>query len=141
MDGTKVRHCFGPGVSRLKLPTERPLNGILFVGDEGWVEVSKGYIQTSNKSIALTPTLPTEKQLPVVQSLERDWLKSIRTRELPIAHAGIGARTATMCHLANIAYWTGRAIHWDALNQIIAEDEQAKRMMDIPMRGTWGLQA
>lgn len=141
LDGVKVRHCFGPGVSRLKLPTNRPLNGILFVGDEGWVEVNRGYLASSPADLSRTPTLPTEDRLAISDSHERDWIKSIRTRMLPIAHAGIGARTATMCHLANIAYWIGRPFRWDALNLTIPGDDQAKRMMDIPMRGTWGLQA
>ena len=43
----------------------------------------------------------------------QNWFDCIRSRQKPIADVEIGHRSATVCHLGNIARWTNRQLHWD----------------------------
>jgi len=38
----------------------------------------------------------------------------MKSRELPICDVEIGHRTATVCHLGNIALRLGRRLRWDS---------------------------
>ena len=46
----------------------------------------------------------------------------------------IGHRTATVCHLGNIAVRTGRTIRWDPQSEQIVGDAAAAAMLDRPHR-------
>ena len=54
------------------------------------------------------------------------------TRERPVADVEIGARSVTVCHLANIATWLGRKIQWDPSKEKIVGDAEASRWLDRP---------
>jgi len=43
------------------------------------------------------------------------------------------------CHLANIAFWTGRAFKFDPAKEEIIGDEPANRWIDRPKREPWVL--
>jgi hypothetical protein len=45
-----------------------------------------------------------------------------------------GHRATICCHLANIAYRTGRKIRWDGERETIVGDAEAARMLDRPRR-------
>ena len=48
-------------------------------------------------------------------------------------------RSVTLLHLANIAIRTGRPIRWDPAAERILGDEEANRLVDVPMRAPWSL--
>jgi predicted dehydrogenase len=48
-------------------------------------------------------------------------------------------RSATVLHLGNIAIRTGRRIRWDPAAERILGDEEANRLVDVPMRAPWHL--
>jgi hypothetical protein len=68
-----------------------------------------------------------------------DWLNAIRTRRHPICDVEVGARSITVCHLGNIAYWLNRSIKWDPAREQIIGDDEASRMLQLPMRSPWHL--
>jgi hypothetical protein len=52
----------------------------------------------------------------------------------------IGARSATACHLGNIAYWTGKKIKWDPKEwKFIDADEEVAKWIDRERRDPWQL--
>lgn len=65
--------------------------------------------------------------------------KAVRTRRQAGGHAESSHRVCTALHLANIAIRMGRRIHYDPVNERIVGDEEANRMVDIPMRAPWHL--
>jgi hypothetical protein len=67
----------------------------------------------------------------------RNFVDCIKSREQPIAHAGIGCRTATLCHLLNIAMLTGRPLKWDPAKEQIVDDAEAAKLVLPKMRGEW----
>src|SRR5262249_27094221 len=51
--------------------------------------------------------------LPRAKSHHDDWIDSIRSRKDPIANVEVGARSVTVCHLGNLAYWYRQTLYWD----------------------------
>ncbi|MBN2475319.1 MAG: Gfo/Idh/MocA family oxidoreductase [Pirellulales bacterium] len=68
-----------------------------------------------------------------------DFLHCVKTREKPFRDIEIAHRTATVCHLANIAYWLNRPLKWDAEKEEIVGDTEANRWLDRPKRGPWAM--
>ena len=62
----------------------------------------------------------------------------MHTREKPICHEEIGARSATICHMGNIVTRLGRPLKWDPVRQQF-QDAEANRLMDYAHREPWTL--
>ncbi|MBV9864070.1 MAG: Gfo/Idh/MocA family oxidoreductase [Abitibacteriaceae bacterium] len=116
-------------------------NGVKFTGENGIIEVNRGYFKA-------TPDVIGSKEMearPNEISLNRgrfhydDWLACIKTREKPICDVAIGASSATVCHLGNIAKWVGRPIKWNPQTEEIIGDDEASRWLDRPKRAPWHL--
>jgi hypothetical protein len=58
---------------------------------------------------------------------------------LPICDVEIGHRSATVCHLGNIAIRTGRKITWDPKAETIIGDKEAAAMLTKEYRKPWKL--
>ncbi|HEV8379693.1 MAG TPA: Gfo/Idh/MocA family oxidoreductase [Tepidisphaeraceae bacterium] len=138
-NGVPVYHMFGPNEAQVPLPIKTKVNGVLFVGDKGWVEVNRGYIKTSPESIGKEPLGPNDIHLYNSKNHAGDWLSCVRTRRRPICDVEVGARSITVCHLGNIAYWLNRSIKWDPAKEEIIGDDEANRMLQMPMRPPWHL--
>ena len=140
--GTLLHHFWsadGQGQRQYKLPEgKNGANGILFVGEKGWVEVNRGYFACFPESID-TPLGPGETPLYKSPGHHQDWFNCIKTRQKPICDVEIGCRSVSVCHLGNIAYWTGRSLKWDPANEVFIGDDEANRWLDRPMRAPWRL--
>jgi len=68
-----------------------------------------------------------------------DWLQAMRTRGVPNAPAEVGHRSATVCHLANIARQLGRRLRWDPHAQQFLGDDEADALLSRPRRTGWDL--
>jgi len=63
----------------------------------------------------------------------------VRTRQLSGGHAESSHRVSTALNLANIAIRMGRTINYDPVAEQIVGDEEANRLVNIPMRAPWHL--
>lgn len=68
-----------------------------------------------------------------------DFLHCVKTRERPFRDIEIAHRTVATCHLANIAFWSGRAFKFDPVKEVIIGDDELNRWVDRPMRAPWVL--
>ncbi|HOS94405.1 MAG TPA: gfo/Idh/MocA family oxidoreductase, partial [Armatimonadota bacterium] len=68
-----------------------------------------------------------------------NWLQCIRTRERCIADVEIGHRSASICHLGNIARLLGRRLHWDPVAEQFIGDDEANSHLDRPRRNGYEL--
>jgi predicted dehydrogenase len=68
-----------------------------------------------------------------------DFVHCMKTRETPFRSIERAHRTATLCHLGNIAYWLKRPLKWDPEKEEIIGDPEASRWLDRPRRGPWEL--
>jgi predicted dehydrogenase len=129
----------GNGPKQYKLPEgKNGVSGVLFVGDKGWVEVNRGYFKCFPEEID-TPIGQNEIHLYKSVAHMPDWMDCIKTRRRPICDAEIGCRSVTVCHLGNIAYWTGQSYKWDPVKEEVIGNEEAARWLDRPMRAPWRL--
>ena len=68
-----------------------------------------------------------------------DFVHCVRTREKPFRDIEVAHRTATLCHLGNIAYWLKRPLKWNPKTEEIIGDKEASRWLDREAREPWGL--
>ena len=113
--------------------------GILFIGPEGKVKVNRGYIETEPAD--LINKLPGLNEIHLYKSPGHhdDWLQAIRTRRKPICDVEIGHRSASVCHIGNIAVWLNRTVKWDPAKEEFIGDDEANKMLQRPMRSPWRL--
>ena len=65
--------------------------------------------------------------------------EAVKTRQPAGGNAEVAHRTVTILHLANIAIRMGRKIKFDPVNEVIVGDEEANRLVNVPMRAPWHL--
>jgi predicted dehydrogenase len=121
-------------------------NGVLFEGEDNkWIFVDRGTIVASDGD-AMTSRLLSERlpagatRLPVSNSQMGNFLECVRSRQQPICNVNVGHRSATVCHLGNIAIRTGRSLRWDPAQERFtgANADEGNRMLSREMRGEWG---
>jgi predicted dehydrogenase len=83
-------------------------NGILFIGEGGKLFVNRGLLLSEPDSIV--KSFPAPERRP---GHHENWLQCIASRERPICDVEIGARSVTVCHLVNLAYWNNQKLTWD----------------------------
>jgi predicted dehydrogenase len=112
--------------------------GVTFEGDKGSIHVSRGRLTSRPADIVKEP-LGKGVHLYKSDGHHRNWLECIRKRKLPICDVAIGHRSATVCHLGNIAIRTGRPITWDPVKEEIVGDREAAALVSRPYRAPWKL--
>jgi predicted dehydrogenase len=85
---------------------------------------------TANVKMAPTP--------PLGGGHMQNWFDCIRSRQKPIADVEIGHRSATVCHLGNIARWTGKKLKWDPAKEQF-DDAEANIYLDRVRRKPYEL--
>jgi predicted dehydrogenase len=75
------------------------------------------------------------------RGFQGDFIHCVRTRETPFRSIERAHRTASHCHLGNIAYWLDRPLRWDPDKERILGDPEAERWLQRPMREPWSLNA
>ena len=78
-------------------------------------------------------------RLYVSNNHHQNWLECVRSRRAPICDAETGHRSATVCHLGNIALRTGRKLTWDPAREQIVGDADAAAMLTRPYRRPYTL--
>jgi len=115
---------------------------VRFEGAEGWVEVSREKMDAEPKSLLTARIGPDEIHLAPQGTSSTHmgiWLDCIRARNAKGLNAPVevGHRSATVCHLANIAMELGRKLKWDPVAEQFVDDDEANRMTWRPMRQPW----
>jgi predicted dehydrogenase len=118
----------------------KKVNGIAFIGSEGKIFVNRGYIASEPTDILKTPIGEKDVHLYKSPGHQRDWVNCIRSRKRPICDVEVGARSVTVCHLGNIAYWTGKKVKWDPKTwQLVDADDEVAQWLDRKRRDPWQL--
>ena len=68
-----------------------------------------------------------------------NWLAAIRTGSPVNAPIEVGHRSATVCHLANIARRLSRRLRWDAESESFLDDNEANSLLSRPRRSGFEL--
>jgi predicted dehydrogenase len=113
--------------------------GITFVGVNGSIFVDRKALAANPEKILQEPLPEKDVRLPQATSLVRDFLDCIKTRKRPLCDVEAGARSATVCHLGNLAYWTHRRLRWDPQTWKLQGDEEATAGLDRDRRDPFKL--
>ena len=118
----------------------KKVNGVAFIGSEGKIFVNRGYLASEPAELVKVPIGEKDVHLYKSPGHQRDWLNCIRSRKRPICDVEVGARSATVCHLGNIAYWTGQKIKWDPKEwKFVDAPEEVAKWIDRERRDPWQL--
>jgi predicted dehydrogenase len=111
--------------------------GVVFVGTNGKVCVDRGRFKTEPESLAeeKIDTLPVK--LYKCNNHYKDFIDAIQSRKPPICDVEVGARSVTVCHLGNLAYWNKRPLKWDPKKEQFVGDAEANKWLDNEKRGLW----
>jgi predicted dehydrogenase len=117
--------------------------GIKFEGDEGWifVHIHGGKLEANPASLLEKKIKEDEIHLGRSKGHHKNFIEAIRGRNDLMASGEVGHRTATICHLLNIAMLTGEKLQWDPENERVTNSETADWMLGRPMRAPWQLSA
>ena len=118
----------------VKLDNGRGGGGI-FLGEKGKIDLSRGKVKSNPPEIAAEIT----KNAGEDDNHVKNWLECIQSGKRPNADVAIGHHTATMCHLGNIARWTGRKLIWDPVKETFPDDADANRHLRPPGRKPYEL--
>jgi predicted dehydrogenase len=69
----------------------------------------------------------------------KNFIECVRSRERPVADVEIAHRSTIAVHLGNIAFRTGRKIHWDSEKEEIVDDPAASMLLGRQARKQWDL--
>lgn len=141
--GQGVRFVYADGVEMIHGPLKGPdgqeRGGVHFVGETGTIHVDRGQLHAWPESVVKEPLGANEKPLYMSDNHHQNWLDCIKTREKPICDVEIGARSVTVCHLGNLAYWNGRILKWDPKRWEFPDDAEANSWRDRERRSPWKL--
>ena len=140
-----------PGNVLMRVSDKLP-NGIKFIGDDGWIFVSRDASQTASDPTGRATSLKSldasdpklldpngvTVHLPHSLSHHRNWLECVKSRATPLAPAPIAHRSNTACILSWIAMKTARPLTWDAKAERFVNDAEANAMLSRPERGPYG---
>ena len=113
--------------------------GLTFHGTDGQLYVGRDGFHSKPDTIAKQPLTRDEKPLYRSNDHHGNWLDCIRTRKKCVADVEIGARSATICHLGNIAYQLKQPLKWDPKKEQFIENQKANKMLSRPLTSPWRL--
>ncbi len=142
-----------PGNIRMTVSDKLP-NGIKFIGDEGWIFVSRepqGAATSSDPAIRPTSLQPLDASNPTLldpngltvrfpesNSHHKNWLECMKSRATPLSPAPIAHRANSACILSWIAMKLGRPLNWDVQAERFVNDDEANAMLSRPERAPYG---
>jgi predicted dehydrogenase len=106
--------------------TQGRKGGTQFEGDKGTIHVERGKITATPRSLLELKLSDDDIRLYASRSHHGNWLECIRSRKLPICDVEVGHRSATVCHLGNIAIRSGKKVVWDPKKETTEDGELAK---------------
>lgn len=115
--------------------------GLKFEGDKGsiFIHIHGGKLEAEPASLLDVKPESFKIQLGRTADHKRQFIECVKNRGTPFAPAEVGHRTATICHLLNIAMLVGRPLKWDPAKEEITNNAIAAAMLDRPMRAPWHL--
>ncbi len=124
-------------------------NGVRLEGVGGWIFVSRLRIEASNPEILKEPVTALDtrrydernktEEIPGTDEHHNNWLDCIKTRQRCVADIEAGHRSASICHLGNIAMRLARPLQWDPEKEEFSGDAAAGILKDKPFRAPWRL--
>jgi predicted dehydrogenase len=111
--------------------------GTEFVGEKGSLFVTRGKLTVTPKELAEEYVVPKGESSNVRHVT--NFYDCIKSRKLPAADVAIAHRSATVCHLGNLAIRSGKKITWDPEKETIVGDKDLVKLLTKEYRKPWEL--
>lgn len=103
---------------------ERLTKGVKFIGENGWIMVTRGAFEASDPTwVPAAPetadTTPYETRIPH----QLNFIEAVKERKDPAVPVEVGHRTCTVCTLGNIACELKKTIKWDPATESLVDDD------------------
>ncbi len=133
-----VRCEYASGVQST-ISSQHPI-GTRFIGERGWIFVTRGKITASDTRWLKKDFNVGEKRVDESPGHIRNFLDCIRTRKPCIAPAETAHRSITPGHLAYVSHALQKPLRWDPEKERILDDESANALLQRQKyRGNWKL--
>jgi predicted dehydrogenase len=138
----RVTHTYADGTKVIVGQQESDIPiGVTFIGSEGKLFVNRGRLTAEPQELADYQLKEGDVRLYESSNHHENFLACVKSRELPICDIEIGHRSATVCHLGNIAIRLGRKVQWDPAKEQFVGDDEANTWLSRPYRAPWTLAA
>ena len=117
-------------------------SGITFIGSDGSMSVTRNKFESTPKEIVQNAVKERGIKLgfgAATDDHHLNWMECIKSGALPNADVEIGHRSATVCHLGNMAVRSGQSIQWDPAAEKVVDNEKVAAMLTRPYRKPWTL--
>jgi predicted dehydrogenase len=119
----------------------RNVVGVIFFGSEGYMIIPDYSSYHTFLGAKRTPGPSGAVEGNPMMDLDhvQNWLGAVRSRKPGDLYAEIaeGHLSASLCHLANIAYTTGRTLQFDPQSERFAHDDEANALLTRPYRSPY----
>ena len=110
-----------------------------FYGEKGRMEITRNRYAIDHPELIPSPPDPKladqwKGSGHVARPHLENWLNCMRSRGNPNASIEMGHRTATVCHLVNIARELRRTLHWDPRQEVFVGAPEANQLLTRPRR-------
>jgi predicted dehydrogenase len=143
-DGTEfISWTYANGVVMTSEPfDENKTKGVKFWGENGWIEVARGYFNASDPAF-MPPASATVSDGPYETRIPHqvNFIEAVKSRKDPVVTVEIGHSSCTVCTLGNIACELKRTIKWDPATETFVDDADgaATKLMHYEYRSPWKL--
>ncbi len=143
-DGTEfISWKYANGVVMASEPFDEKLTkGVKFIGETGWIEVSRGYFNASDPKFnppasATANDGPYETRIPH----QVNFIEAVKSRKDPVVPVEIGHSSCTVCTLGNIACELKRTIKWNPETETFVDDADgaATKLLHYQYRAGYNL--
>jgi len=137
-----IIHMMYPGDIHMELSEDvNPNGGALFIGEKGRIRIDRGRFEVSEPEWKTVPLETMPVQLYTASNHYRNFVDCIKERKKCVCDVETGHRSATVCHLGNIARWVsqqtqtvGARLKWDPIREKFRDNALANSMLDRPRR-------
>jgi predicted dehydrogenase len=126
------RYANGTEMLLTKFDEGRP--GVKFLGENGWIKVSRGNYDTTIKALEIGK----EPENFTFEAHHIDFIDCVRKRKDPIVPVEVGHSTCTVCTIGNIAHEVGKPLKWNPLTQVF-EDSSANEKLHYMYQNGYSL--
>lgn len=115
------------------------INAAVFYGEHGTMMIRRNQFRCNPPDLVRDPPDPSLARQwqgagHVARPHLQNWLDCIQTRATPNAPINVGHRTASVCHLVNLARELNRPLQWDPRIELFVDDIEANRLVMRPRR-------